>query len=296
MEKVTLSLEFLASLLGKDAGSLADTLKNAEGQQKSDDDIQDFVKSEITKKIDAAKKAGKDESYGRAKRETAEDIEKKIAEKLGVEKSDIESMVDTWIDTNQKKFKATKPEDIKNSDVYINDIKAEREKYKSLEDKFKADKANWEQEVVKDQAMRTGMDLIREAGFILPEDSSRMKNQLKLFFSDLLSDPNITLKKDDDKIKVLDKDGNPIRNDLMDEVDFNTFITSKADTYFDKAAPGGKKSPGNKTDKPGGDIKIPEFKTPEEFMSALDQQSDDKVKDKMYEVYTEKIKSGEIVE
>jgi hypothetical protein len=295
MEKITLNVEFLASLLGqKDAGSFAELLKSADGQPKPDDEVENLIKSELTKKLDAAKSAGKKESHGRALRETAEEIEKKIAESLGVEKAGVDEMIEAWKTENLKSFKA-KPDDIKNSDVYIQDIKTEREKYKTLEATFQTEKSNWENSAIQDTARKRGLEVISEHGYILPEDKAKMNNQLNLFFSSLFTSPDVKLKKDGDNIKVYDKDGNPVRNDLMDEVNFDHFLISKLDTVFDKAAAGGKKSAENKTAGSGAG-NIPLFTTPEEYVTALNAEKDEKVRDDMYKVYSQKVKSGEIVE
>jgi len=67
---------------------------------------------------------------------------------------------------------------------------------------------------------------------------------------------------------VLDKEGNPLRNDLMNEISFDDYVVSKASNWFDKRKDDGRSSPGAQTQIPGAgqNTKFPVVKSADEFL------------------------------
>jgi DNA-binding MarR family transcriptional regulator len=285
MDKVTISVEFLSSVLGTDVGSFPQEEAQIEG----------FLKGEIVKKLDAAKRTGKDEAFGRAKRETAEELEKKIAEKLGVEKSDLDKMVDAYMEKNKASFKAD-PKDIRNSDVYIEDMKSEKQKYVELE-KLKNDELTKIQKQSITEKLKTkAIELITEGGYVLPEDRVKRENQIDLFISNILNSNDFKPLEDGKKFQVLDKDGNPVRNDVHAELDFDTFFTGKANSYFDVSKTDGRKAPENKTDQNGKVLTVPDFNSSEEYVQKLYATKDPEVRAALAKSYDERLKKGDITD
>ncbi len=286
MDKVTISLEFLASVLGTDAGSIPQEEAQIEG----------FLKGEIKKKIDNAHRTGKDEAFGRAKRETAEAFEKSLSEKLGVDKADVDTMIDSYVEKNKKSFKAD-PKDIRNSDVYIEDMKAERAKVAEAEAKANEFKSSIEKERVSEKIRSKAIELMSKGGYVLPTDETKRNNQIDLFVSNILNS-NKFKSLDNKKIQILDAEGNVVRNELMDEVDFESFLTSKADSYFEVSKADRRKAPENGGASPGagGNVAIPAFKTQDEYANLLYTTKDPAVREAMAKKFDTMLKAGDITE
>lgn len=283
METISVSVEFLASVLGTEAGVL--TGKLGDDQKKNED----FLKTEITAKLDKAKRAGKDESFGRAKRETAEEIEKKVAEKFGVDLGTIDEMIERYVENNKKTFKAN-PNDIRSSDIYVEDLKAERKRIQELEDSYKTKLANVERERVRDVIEQRAAQLLADGGYILPEDKEKRERQTKMLLREALDGDAQFKLLDGKKIQLVDKEGNVMRNDLLDELDFDSYFNKLASSTFDVSKDPGKETPGNKTTPEKKDIKIPTYTNEEEYMNLLWTEKDPAVREALKQDWESKQK------
>lgn len=291
-------LEGIASALGTDAGSLQELV-----DPESDDfsKLTEHLKASVQEKIKEAKVAGKQEAYGRAKREVLEQTEKELAEKYGVDQSPVNELVEKIIQEKAEKVKAD-PKDIRNSDVYIQDIQAERQKVKEIEEKFEAERQKFERDQTLSVARAKTHEIFANSDFALPEDEAIKANQLKLFFQSIENDPTIQIKQEGEKLLVHDKDGNPLRDSMMNELDYEGLVKQRAKSVFQVKKDPGRQSPGEKP-KPGkgggdaDDIKVPEFKTKNEFWRLLNSPDlNTNQKKKLSEVYKQKEEAGEIVD
>lgn len=283
METISVSVEFLASVLGTEAG----TLKGKLGEDQKNNE--DFLKGEITSKLDKAKRAGKDEAFGRAKRETAEEIEKKIAEKFGVDVGNVDDMINAYIENNKKTFKAN-PNDIRSSDIYVEDMKAEKKRIQDLEAEYKNKLSSIERERVRDVIEQRASQLLSDGGYILPEDKEKRERQVRMLLREALDGDAQFKLLDGKKIQLIDKDGNVMRNDVLDELDFDTYFKNLAGATFDVSKDPGKETPGNRTDPGKKDIKIPAYTTDEEYMKLLHETTDKDVREALKQDWESKQK------
>lgn len=300
MDKITINLEFLAGVLGTTVGSLVDSLKIDDSNFKPETEVQAFLAEQFRNKLEAAKIAGKNESYGRAKKEEFEKAESEVATILGVEKTTLKEMLESYAEANKKPNKAN-PNDVRNSEAYLEDMKVERQKYSELKTEFENFKSNNEKSQTEKTVRERGMELITEGGFILPTDTAKRNKQLEIFFKDLLGE-GIKFAEDPEtkKIKVLDSEGNPVRNEMLNEVDFDSFIKGKANSTWDVDATGGRDTTGNKSKPPHtkkeDEVQIPPYSTTEEFVKLSYEIADTKVLSAMEQDYKARQAKGEFTE
>lgn len=246
--EITIDLELLAEVLNKQPGELSEALT-----KKEDDEIKPVEKSQAKKYIKEAfsehvqtvKRELRDEGYGRGKKEALSNLEKSLAEKYGVDVMEAEKMIDKIVE-EKTKVKADDPDKIKQSEVYINDIRAEIEKREKIESDFNEFKTNVDRHE-QQNTVKSKIDLmLEENNFVLPEKPLRREKLKKALYREILDDSETKFEIDDQGIRVLNKDGKPKRNDNLKELNFKDYTLSVAKTYFDIAEGDGRNSPGNK--------------------------------------------------
>jgi len=290
-------LELIADVLGTSAGSLSELIES-DNDEKSAENLKKHFNSVIQKKIDKAKRLGKDEALGQAKRTALDKAESELAEKYGVDKKELPDLVESIVEKNREKIKSN-PDDIRNSDVYLEDIKKVKDEYKKLEDSFDQFKTNQKKEKVHSSVQQSARSLLQEK-FALPEDKKKRSRMVDLFLNDLLgSDVSFDLD-DDGKVKVLDSNGNPLRTEMMDEIELDKLVEKRASEIFDPKQDCGRQSPNNRNNGGGGagsggeDFEIPSFTTSEEFVNILNDTEDPSEIEALNKAYESKVEAGEL--
>lgn len=232
--KIEINVEFLSTFLGKTAGEITSALKEGD-DLKPEKEIESYLKKELQAKLVQAKVDGKNESYGRAKKEVLNDLEKSLSEAYGVEEyKDVEDIVSQ---VKQLGFKEAEPKeitesDIKNSDVYQTALKAEIEKreaaIKELED-VKNTFTNYK----RTRQLRSNLHTLLPEQFRMPEDAKIFENQLSGFVTHLLNSANF----DFEAGKVTDKEGHLIKDENLNVVGLNDYLLKQAGSFFEKKEP-----------------------------------------------------------
>lgn len=289
-------LELIAGVLGTSAGSLSELIES-DDNEKSAENLKKHLTGVLQSKIDKAKKAGKDEALGQAKRTALDKAESELADKYGVEKADLADLVESIVEKNREKIKSN-PDDIRNSDVYLEDIKKVKDEYKKLEDSFKEYKDTQKTEQIHSSVEQSARSLIEEK-FDLPEDEKKRSRMVDLFLKDLIgSDVSFDLDKEGE-IRVLDANGNPLRTDMMDEVEFDKLVEKNASEIFDPKQDTGRQSPNNRgagggSGAEGSDFQVPAFTSSEEFVNILNETEDPKQIEALEKAYEQKVEAGEL--
>lgn len=294
-------VESIASGLGTDAGEFSEALiKEGENSQLDLEKLSGLL-SKVTKdRIIKVSGESRDEGYGRAKKETMEQLESRLAEKYGVEKTRFDDMLDGIITKQKETFKAN-PNDIRNSDVYLNDIKAEQKKAEELRKDFETKQQGWKREQVQLLGQSRAQRYLEDSNFSLPEDQTKKDNLIKLFLNDVFNNPETRIEPEGGNLKILDKDGYPIRNEMKEEINFDDFLEAKATMYFEKrndrkpASTGNHREGTQQTDQ----IAVPDFSSADEFIGLIQEAVKSGDKEKVAALkskYDAKVKSGEITE
>ena len=144
---ITISVESLARVLGTQPGAIQQAL-NAEGdEQKPQTEIDNFLVSAFQKKIDQAVRDGKDEGFGRGKRESLSEIEKWVSENYEITPTgDIKSQIQQLSEKLAKKPEI-KPEEIEKSEVFQNKlseaVNAVKSRFEEKENEFRTQQEQW---------------------------------------------------------------------------------------------------------------------------------------------------------
>ena len=294
-------VESVASGLGAEADEFTEALVK-EGDEITGIDFEKLsgkLQNVVKSRIDSVSRESRDEGYGRAKKETMEQIEARLAEKYGVQKSKFDDMMEEIVSKQKETFKAN-PNDIRNSDIYLNDIKAEKERLKELEQSFEKEKKNWKAQQVQLLGQNKATQYLTGSNFALPEDQSKRDNLVRLFLKDVFNDPENRIEPEGASLKVLDKDGYPVRNEMKEPITFDDYLESKANLYFEKRSDKKPSSPNNHAQgKEGGGqmVEAPEFDNDNDYIRLVDRAIRDKNKDLLEALkskYEQKVKNGEI--
>jgi ribosomal protein L23 len=287
---IEVSVEFLASLLGKDAGTLKESF-DKEGAKS-----EDIIKAEFVSKLTQAKRDGKDEAFGRAKREVAEAYEKDLSEKLGTKVGKVDEMLAEYQQNIKASFdKDDDPVKVRNSKVYLDDLKAERLKAQELEKEYQNKLSTFEREKVETVIREKAMELIGKKNYVLPTNEAAKKNQINLLIKELMNENQFKVL-DGKKVQILDKDNNVVRNELLDEMDFDSYFTGKADTYFDVSDQDGRRAPENRQQDPNNPkpkVTVTAFKSEDDYANALYSTTDPDTLEAMGQMFDQQVKRGD---
>jgi len=291
--------ESIASALKTEAGEFSEAIIK-EGEEVTGidyDKLSGVLQKVVKNRIDSVAKESRDEGYGRAKKETMEQIEARLAEKYSVEKTRFEDMMETIVSKQRESFQAN-PKDIENSDVYLNAIKAEQKKAEQLRNEFEQEKQSWKKQQVQLLGQSRAKEYLNSANFALPEDQSKRENLVRLFLNDVFNNSETQIEPNGTSLKILDKEGYPVRNDMKEEITFDDFLEKKASLYFERKSDKKPASPNNHKDgSDGGEPKIdvPDFNSNEEYIRLVQSNiKDKKVVEALREKYEQKVKAGEI--
>lgn len=285
MEK--LLLELLAEVLGTTAGDLTKEFGSGE-TQKADKEIQTFVRDKHKAKIELVKKDSFDEGHGQAHRTTLTKLEKEIATKLGVDKSTVEEMIDTYITKSGKSNELT-ADDIRNSEVYKADIGKIKTKLEETEKDFNTKAENFRIASVKGKLKELGTKLLKDGDFVIPEGETG-ENLLSLLENALVTGERKVDLDDKGNLILLGQNNNPAMDDSGNVIKLEDYYTSNAKKFFVVAKADDRESPGNKNNT-GSDkhYNFPSVTSAEEFIKASRQITDLEEREAFNKHYREKV-------
>ncbi len=267
---IEVSEEFLASVLGTSQGEITEALKDGE-EFKSQAEIEGFVKSKIDELVYQAKKKGHTEGHGRGFKESLTAKERELKEKYGVDGKDIDEIFESAVEA-AKTTSQSNPEDVKNSEVYINDTKKLKQIIEEKDNEIVSIKKGFERTETFRGARQYGEKLLKDQNFVLPDDDDIANNLIATIF-EKLEDDNTKIATVDGKLVVLDANGKPKENEAgTKDITFDDHLISTAKRYLkvavadDRKSPGNKKKEGEREDDP---TDFPEIKSNADFMREL---------------------------
>lgn len=267
-------MELLGSVLGTDPGVLVESLKAADGNLKSDAEIGQFLKDNFGKKFGDVRKSGLDEGYGRGKREVLTVKEQELAKRFEIaDHQGFDSLIDAIVAKHSQSSKLN-PDDVRKSEHYITDLKAKNDEIKKVKTEFEAFKAQVEHEKVSTNVNSKIKSIIENPDYkyVLPTNPTIREN---LFNSMVAKVWNGGYKFDvnDKAIGVLDKDGQPVRDEMLTPVTFEDFVHQHAKGFFEIAQGDSRQSPGNQTQggAAGGSFA---FKSQDDFINQYTKEND----------------------
>ena len=285
-----LTLEFLADVLETSPGELTQALKDGENF-KPQADIEAIIKSQFGEKLLSAKLSGKKEGKSWGEKESLTAKEKALKAKFGVEGSNLDEIVDAAVEAAKQHSKLN-PEDVKNSEVYINDTKRLKALLKEKEDEIASKVSSFQKAETMRVAKEAGLRLLKEKNFVLPENEDIKETMLSTLF-EKLEDDQTRVSLVDGKIVILDANGRIKENESgTRELSFEDHFVSKSKKFFPQAVIDNRQSPANKNagDKPvNTNPDIPEIKNTEDYIKALNAERD-VTKQKAIKEHYEKLK------
>lgn len=276
---ITISVESLARVLGTQPGAIQQAL-NAEGdEQKPQNEIDNYLVSAFQKKIDQAVRDGKDEGFGRGKRESLSEIEKWVSENYNVAPTgDIKSQIQQLSEKLAKKPEI-RPEEIEKSEVFQTKlseaVNAVKTKFEEKENEFRAKEEQWRRQRIERILSKRADDLLKQNNFIIPEDEKIANNLKNLYVRSLMSDEyDFKLSESEDDFQITDKNGNPLKDDLHNVIGFEDIGLEKAREFFTVRSGDGRDVSGNRTQTPTGGGSAYKFEDMESAMKAYYAEKD----------------------
>jgi len=272
---IELTPEFLADVLETSPGELTQALKDGE-QFKPQADIEAIIKSQFGEKLLAAKLSGKKEGKSWGEKESLTAKEKALKAKFGVEGNNIDEIVEAAIEAASKHSKLN-PEDVKNSEVYINDTKRLKAALKEKDDEIAAKVSSFQKAETMRVAKEAGLRLLKEKNFVLPDNEDIKETMLSTLF-EKLEDDQTKVSLIDGKIVILDANGRIKENESgTKEMTFEDHFVSKSKKFFQVAVADNRKSPANKPsiENVGPQSQdFPEMKNTADLIKALNNEKD----------------------
>ena len=276
---IEISLGLLSVLTGKKQTEI-------EELQKSDSfDVEKLIKDSFSEKVEKARKDGWDSSAAKVKGETIGDIEKKIAEKLGVQKSGIDEMLDEYSNKKGSDTQIT-PEQIRNSDIF-----------KTAVDKLQKELTKVSTESETKIKSLTSKEIDREIKNKVVELAKANKwdvqkeGMIELLVAGLKSSHSFDLV--DNGIKIKSIDGKDIVDDLQNVLDFDTVVTQKGNNAFNIIESDGRQSPGNNSTGGKTGSKVDPFKDVNDYFNRVQSETDPEKLAAMKQQYEVQTKAGD---
>lgn len=267
-------MEFVASVLGTEPGVLAESLKSADGNLKPEAEIQQSLKELFGKKLNDARKTGLDEGYGRGKKEGLSSEEKKIAQKFEIaEYQGIEGLIDAIVSKTSQHSKLN-PDDVRKSEHYINDLKAKNEEIKKLKGDYENFKGQVEFEKISSKVNSAIKSIIEnpENKYVLPTNPTIRENLFNSMVANVWNG-GYKFEVGDKAIGVLDKEGQPVRDEMLTPVTFEDFVHGHAKGFFEIAQGDGRSGTGAQTQGAGAGQTF-KFQNGEDYLKQFTSEAD----------------------
>lgn len=295
-ESINIPLELVGSVLGTDPGVLAESLKSADGNRKPDAEIGQFFKDTFAKRLGEIRKSGLDEGYGRGKKEGLSAEEKKLAQKFEItEYQGLEGLIDAIASKASSNSKLS-PEDVRKSEHYINDITSKNTEIQKLKSEFKSFKENIEAEKTNAFVNKAARAIVENPDhkYVIPQNEQIRENLFNALMSTIRKDgTRFDINETAGIVGVLDKDGAPVRDDLLKPLTFEDFVHKNAKGFFEINQGDGRQGTGNQT-QPGGGAGSGafSFKSGDEFILQYQAEKDPVKRTAMKAAYEQMVSKG----
>lgn len=280
METVSVSLDVLAAIIGKNGSELQSAVMTDKDGDKVPIDqksIDKYVEEQIRGRLKGIRDEGKKEAYSAGKKAAFDEVEKHLEEGFGLSagttwKDGINNVVDS-----AKNKAATSEEIVKASEAYKK-LAGQLQERDSELNKVKQD---FRDRIIQDKFQREIEAVLADStlGLALPSDSAIRENQLASFRSFLSSKGVLNYTEDGNLIPV-DTAGKQLEDQNFNPVSIKSFIVGHAKQFWPTVSPdNGRQSPPagqpHNTGATGqgdgqGSPQFPVFKTAEEFSAFLD--------------------------
>lgn len=279
-----LTVEFLADVLGTDAGQITEAIKDGENF-KSPDEVGTFLKQQIEDRIYAAKRQTRDEQYSRGKKEALSAKERELRDKHGLKGETIEEMITELQEAAKVKPDMT-PEDVRNTEIFkleqkkwMDQAKAANEERDNVRTEFK------QREVALKVGQKAG-ELLKKHNFVTPQEIADESVWQELLIQRLQSDAVRLALGEKGELIVQDSNGNQlIDENTVSPVTFDDHFKKVASSMFKVAQSDPRQSPGNAgqagSGGAGADDKPTIFKDEADFMNKMNETNDPKVSSKL---------------
>lgn len=291
---ITVSAEFLSDVLGTTAEEVTNSLKDGEAL-KPQEEIESYIRQSLDSHIGKVRHKFKKEGYAWGEKESLTKRVKELKEKFGVEGETFEEVIDNVVESTTKKS-TLNPDDVKNSEVFINETKRLKQLIKEKEDLIAQKESSFKKAETMRLVKEQGLKFLKEKNFVLPDDPDILDEQLENYFSKL-EDDNTRLSVEGNKIIVLDANGRPKENETgTKEITSEDLFGTKAKRYFKQAVADNRRSPENKNQGlPKNDTPdVPEIKSVEDYYKAMDSEKDFSKQKLIKAQYDKKVEEGAI--
>lgn len=289
-----LSLEFLADVLKTSPGELTDALKDGE-DFKPQAEIEAYIRKIAEDNLFKAKQSGKTEGKNWGIKESLTAKEKELKAKFNVEGANLDEIIANIIDETVQHSKLN-PDDVKSSEVYINETKRLKALIQEKEQAIEKQASEFTKKETMRHAREVGMEILKKANFVLPDDPDILDEAISNLFAKI-EDESTQIKLDGNKILVLDSTGKPKENETgTRELSFDDHLTAKAKRYFKQAVADQRQSPAhkNKPETPPPPTDLPEIGSFGDLMKALNAERDPDKQKAIKAHYDKQVEDGVI--
>lgn len=244
---LTISVDVLSDILNTDSGEIAAALKESEESDnlKPKEEIEAYIKTSIQSKIKSAISDAHEQGKGRGTKEALSKFEKDLAEKYGVKPNGkLTELIDQVIASQRGKADIDE-NTIRSHEVYLNDLKKIKELYDTTVNEFETYKSDISKRELKGDLLGKIESYATDNKYQLPSDPVKRRNNLDAFVNTLFNS-GVNIISNEGNIMLTDKDGKPLKDDMMNVVNFDKWLASKIDMYYDKLEGDGRDSPGKR--------------------------------------------------
>lgn len=286
-----------ASLLGMEVEAFTKALKNGEN------DLAPEKIGERCKELGSkALKDSHDTGHRGAKKAVLTEAEKTLRRKFGIPEDiagEFETLLDYAVEQASKRAPDMKPEDIRQHQVYLDDIKGLKEKEKALQKEFSQFQGEARKELALNRLHQVSPAVLKKAGFLVPDDPVVQSTLFGALLTIIEAENNVEIKRVGGEYVPIDvESGEPLTGDQSKgyrPVGLAELIQKAAPKVFIKeqrgnAGPGNQGEEGAGAEGEGGGgagqgADFPPTKTTEEFFRNMAKMREDGVKPEVREAY-----------
>lgn len=265
-------LGVLGHILNKSHDEIKSALLNEEGQliENLEQKIKEIHEENLTAQTNARKEIF-DNGYKKAQKEVLEKKESELRQKFEVSGGNLDDIVQEIYDSGKKEANIN-PSDVKNSEVYLTDVKKFQTRIQELETALEGEKKQREMDKIRSVAYDRIPAALKEAKKVLPEDAD-MREYVDLIMLQMERKGIRIALNDEGEPFPVNEEGNRIRNDrTLKDLTFQEVIESNA-FFLPTAQNSGGESPGNANPAGGRSGKSFDYshvKSSEDYIKAVD--------------------------
>lgn len=276
--EVKISMESLASVLGKTSGEISEALKSENDELKPQEEVNKFFVSAFKDKLKGAISESRDEGFGRGKRESLTEVEKWVESEFGVSsKGDIKAQI-------KELHKATSenqinPDELEKSEIFQEKlseaVNAVKEKLGQENERLTAEITNLRNSQVRAKLSDYLRSKLKDEGYVFPEQDNIANTIFNAFLSDVWND-NVSFRMAEgaDLPELLDKEGRPLKDEMHNVLTLDDYALSKASNFFVKRSGDGKEVSGSSRKSGGVSSGGMVFSGREEAIKAMNRETD----------------------